>query len=203
MPKCQECHQSFGLLQLSGGRCKDCINRETPPCKECQKNFSPDELTEGYCPECYPVVQKTREARKAERELTHRRQMEEVKKEEAFNSIVLTTESVATFEIEKRLEIITAECVYGMNVFRDLFAGVRDVVGGRSSATQKVLKDAKNIVLKDLRQQAFDLGANAVVAIDLNYSEFSGGGKAMLFVVATGTAVKAKFNVRERFDGEC
>lgn len=76
-----------------------------------------------------------------------------------------------------------------MNVFRDLFAGIRDVVGGRSGATQNVLRDAKEAALTEIRRQAFDLGADAVVAIDLDYTEFSGGGKSMLVCIASGTAV--------------
>ena len=77
-----------------------------------------------------------------------------------------------------------------MNIFRDLFAGIRDIVGGRSEVTQKVLKDLRVNVLTELRKEAHGLGANAVVGVDLDYSELSGGGKSMLFLVASGTAVK-------------
>ncbi|MGB3385996.1 MAG: YbjQ family protein [Marinomonas sp.] len=105
---------------------------------------------------------------------------------------MLTTETAPNIEIEKRIEIITAECVFGMNIFKDVFAGVRDVVGGRSKATQDILRDSRKTVLNELRKEAYSLGANAVVAVDLDYSEFSGGGKSMLFVVASGTAVKVK-----------
>ena len=107
-----------------------------------------------------------------------------------FDEIILTTETVCNFDIEERLEIITAECVFGMNIFRDLFATIRDIAGGRSEATQKVLKDLRVTVLTELRKEAYRVGANAVVGVDLDYSEFSGGGKSMLFLVASGTAVK-------------
>ncbi|WP_423906779.1 YbjQ family protein [Candidatus Spongiihabitans sp.] len=96
------------------------------------------------------------------------------------------------FKIRKRLGIITAECVLGMNIFRDIFAGVRDIVGGRSEATQKVLGDLRITVLNELRKEAYALDANVVVGVDLDYSEFSGGGKSMLFLVASGTAVIAE-----------
>ncbi len=106
-------------------------------------------------------------------------------------SIVLTTSSSLpndrTYEV---LEIITAECAFGMNVFRDMFAAVRDLVGGRSEATQNVLRDARKTCLTELRREAYGLGADAVIAVDLDYSEFSGGGKSMLFLVAGGTAIK-------------
>ncbi len=76
-----------------------------------------------------------------------------------------------------------------MNLLRDFFASVTDITGGRSVSTQKVLRDARQTALLQLRYEAHNLGANAVVGVDLDYSEFSGGGKAMLFVVASGTAV--------------
>ena len=111
----------------------------------------------------------------------------------AASVIVTSAFNVANREIEKEIEFITAECAYGMNIFRDLFAGLRDIVGGRSGATQKVLRDARKTAIAELRNEAFMLGADAVIGTDLNYSEFSGGGKnGMLFIVASGTAVKLK-----------
>ena len=86
--------------------------------------------------------------------------------------------------------VVSAECVFGMNIFRDVFAAVRDVVGGRSDASEKVLKDLKATCLTELKEEAYKVGADAVLGIDLDYSEFSGGGKSMLFLVASGTAVK-------------
>lgn len=77
-----------------------------------------------------------------------------------------------------------------MNIFKDIFAGVRHIVGGKSKATQDILRDARKTVLKELRKEAYLVGANAVIAVDLDYSEFSGGGKSMLFVVASGTPVE-------------
>jgi uncharacterized protein YbjQ (UPF0145 family) len=107
--------------------------------------------------------------------------------------IVLTTETVLTgYTVEERLEVITAECVFGMNIFRDMFAGIRDILGGRSSASQKVLRDSRRTCLTELRREALMAGANAVIAIDLDYSEISGDGKSMLFVVASGTACRVR-----------
>ena len=111
--------------------------------------------------------------------------------EELAKNVILTTEStLADCRISKRLDVITAECAFGMNVFRDLFADLRDVFGGRSASTQKVLRNARKTCLNELRREALMLGADAVIGIDLNYSEFSGGDKSMLFLVACGTAVK-------------
>lgn len=104
---------------------------------------------------------------------------------------MLSTETAAPdLKIVQRLGIVTAECAFGMNLFKDIFAVGRDIFGGRSASIQTALKDARNTALDELRLEASKLGANAVIAVDLDYSEISGGGKSMLFLVATGTAVK-------------
>lgn len=110
--------------------------------------------------------------------------------EQRVANFFMTTEAVLLdFEITKRIEVVSAECAFGMNIFRDFFAGMRDIFGGRSEATQKVLRDARRKVLSELRNEALGVGADAVIGVDLDYSEFSGGGKSMLFLVANGTAV--------------
>ncbi|WP_370980216.1 YbjQ family protein [Agaribacterium sp. ZY112] len=192
MAKCKECKGSFGLLELKNGTCKSCINKKTPPCAKCGKNFDEKELSDGYCAPCLKKVL-DRKAQEAEDRKRHEKSRElEALSENELQDIVLTTETSPDLEIEERIEIITAECAFGMNIFKDLFAGVRDIVGGRSKATQGVLRDARKTVLSELRKEAYSIGANAVIAVDLDYNEFSGGGKSMLFVVASGTAVKVK-----------
>jgi len=108
--------------------------------------------------------------------------------------IVLTTESnPIDLRVSERLDIVTAECVYGVNVFRDLSRLVTDVVGGRSHSAQGVLRDARKECLRELKLEALRLGADAVIGVRLNYNELSGGGKSqMLMVVAVGTAVTLK-----------
>ncbi|GAA76726.1 MULTISPECIES: YbjQ family protein [unclassified Pseudoalteromonas] len=106
------------------------------------------------------------------------------------NEVILTTETASNLNVVQRLDVITAECAYGMNIFKDLFASISDIFGGRNKSIQNTLKDARKNVLAELQKEAFSLGANAVVGIDLDYSEISGGGKfGMLFIVASGTAV--------------
>lgn len=113
--------------------------------------------------------------------------------DELAKELILTTETALTdYVIEERIEIITAECVFGMNMFRDMFAGIRDIFGGRSSASQKVLRDSRRVCLTELRREALMVGANAVIAVDLDYNEISGDGKSMLFLVASGTAVTVR-----------
>ena len=108
----------------------------------------------------------------------------------AVAPVTLTTApSLEGWRIRRTYDIVTAECVLGMNVFADMFASIRDFVGGRSKAVQDALKRAKETCLNELRAEAHRMGANAVIAVTLNYSEISGGGKSMLFLVASGTAV--------------
>ncbi|MCV6590858.1 MAG: heavy metal-binding domain-containing protein [Marinobacterium sp.] len=104
--------------------------------------------------------------------------------------ILSTTANVAGKEITETLDVITAECVFGMNIFKDFFASITDVFGGRSGSTQTVLRDARKTCLSELRREALDIGADAVVGVALDYSEISGGGKSMMFLVASGTAVR-------------
>ena len=98
------------------------------------------------------------------------------------------------YRVVETVEIITTECVYGMNVFLDLAASITDAIGGRSASTQNILKNARKNCLLELKKEAANLGANAVIAVDLDYSEFSGQNKSMLFLVASGTAVKVEKN---------
>jgi len=110
-------------------------------------------------------------------------------------AMILTTETYPFgLEISNRLQIVTAECVFGMNMVKDFFAEVTDLVGGRSNTTQKLFRTARETVLQELRQEAYLVGANAVIAVNLQYSQLTGKGASMLMVVATGTAVNLSDN---------
>lgn len=107
-----------------------------------------------------------------------------------IDNILLTTETAPNLNITKRIEIVTAECAFGMNIFKeDLFAGVRNVVGGRSEAVQKTMRDSRRTALYELKKEAYEVGANAVVGVDLDYVELAGTGSSMVMLVASGTAV--------------
>ncbi len=101
-----------------------------------------------------------------------------------------TAPQVAGADVEREIDIITAECVLGMSFLTDFFAQVRDVAGGRSKSMQAALRSARVTCLAELREEAHAARADAVIAIDLDYSEISGQGKNMLFLVASGTAVR-------------
>ena len=84
--------------------------------------------------------------------------------------------------------VVSGETIIGANIFRDFFASIRDIVGGRSSSYEQVLREAKATALKELQDEAAALGANAVIGIDLDYESVGGNG-SMLMVTASGTAV--------------
>ncbi len=99
-----------------------------------------------------------------------------------------TTPSIEGKRITKYCGVIAGEAILGANLFKDLFAGIRDLVGGRSATYEKELQRARDIALDELRQRAQDLGANAVIGIDIDY-EIMGKENGMLMVSASGTAV--------------
>ena len=108
------------------------------------------------------------------------------------SNIPLTTGfSITGKNIVQEIEIVSAECVYGMNIFKDWFADVRDIFGGRSKAIQDTLRDARRTALQELKQEALLVGADAVIGVKLDYHEISGAGKkGMIMLVVSGTAVK-------------
>ena len=141
-------------------------------CVECGRKLGFWEGSDfGTCPNCADQTSNQRDENK-----------------EAIESILLTTETAPNLNITKRIEIVTAECAFGMNIFKDLFAGVRDIVGGRSEAVQKTMLDSRKTVLYELKKEAYEAGANAVVGVDLDYVELSNAG-SMVMLVASGTAV--------------
>jgi uncharacterized protein YbjQ (UPF0145 family) len=103
--------------------------------------------------------------------------------------IVSTTPSLEGRKIHSYLGIVTGEAIMGANIFKDIFATVRDVVGGRSAAYEKELIRARDIALQEMMERAQALGADAVVGVDLDY-EVLGQGASMLMVSVSGTAVK-------------
>jgi uncharacterized protein YbjQ (UPF0145 family) len=103
--------------------------------------------------------------------------------------IISTTPSIEGRTILEYRGIVTGEAILGANVFKDLFAGIRDIVGGRSGAYEEELRKARAIALEELEAVAAQLGADAVVGVDLDY-ETVGQGGSMLMVTASGTAVR-------------
>ncbi len=102
--------------------------------------------------------------------------------------LLTTTNTVEGKCVVHYYGVVSGETIIGANIFRDFFASIRDIVGGRSSSYEQVLREAKATALKELQDEAAALGANAVIGIDLDY-ETVGGNGSMLMVTASGTAV--------------
>ena len=161
MSQCPDCNSKFGLLNI-----------RTP--------YKGREI----CRNCYVDIVEAQRNPKYEQNIAAQDAINQ-----AIDSILLTTETAPNLNITKRIEIVTAECAFGMNIFKDLFAGVRNVVGGRSEAVQKTMRDSRRTALYELKKEAYEVGANAVVGVDLDYVELAGTGSSMVMLVASGTAV--------------
>ena len=106
--------------------------------------------------------------------------------------IVSTTHELQGREIAEYKGIVTGEAILGTNIFRDFFAGIRDIVGGRSGAYEKALREARDLALAEMEEEAHARGANAVIGVDLDYENITAGSSgSMLMVSASGTAVVA------------
>jgi len=103
--------------------------------------------------------------------------------------IVTTTTTIEGRPVQEYLGIVNAQSIIGANIFKDIFAGLRDVFGGRSKTYEKVLEQAKEDALRELTQKAQSLGANAILGVDLDFETIGSGG-SMLMVIASGTAVR-------------
>lgn len=102
--------------------------------------------------------------------------------------LVSTTPSIEGKRITQYCGVVAGEAILGANIVKDLFAGIRDLVGGRSGTYERELQRAREIALQELQERAQELGANAVVGVDIDY-EVLGSSGSMLMVSASGTAV--------------
>ena len=104
--------------------------------------------------------------------------------------IVTTTPHAGQRSIREIRGLVSGDAILGANIFKDIFASIRDIVGGRSAAYEKELREAKRLALEEMMAEAEELGANAVIGVDLDYENIQiGQGGNMLMVSATGTAV--------------
>ena len=102
--------------------------------------------------------------------------------------IVTTTNDIQGKRVVKYIGIVSGEAIIGANIVKDFFAGIRDIVGGRSGSYEEGLREAKDIALREMQEQAVRLGANAILAVDLDYETLGSNG-SMLMVSSSGTAV--------------
>jgi uncharacterized protein YbjQ (UPF0145 family) len=105
--------------------------------------------------------------------------------------LVTTTNAIEGRRIVEYKGLVAGEAILGANLFRDLFASIRDIVGGRSGSYEKVLNDARQTAVGEMTDKAAALGANAVIGVDLDYETIGSNG-SMLMVTAAGTAVRVE-----------
>ena len=105
--------------------------------------------------------------------------------------IITTTPGIEGKTVQRYLGIVTGEAIMGANLFKDIFAGIRDLVGGRSATYEQELNKARKIAIAEMEDAAKSLGANAVIGVDLDY-EVLGQGNGMLMVAVSGTAVSVQ-----------
>ncbi|QBX36115.1 YbjQ family protein [Paracoccus liaowanqingii] len=165
MAECADCKIQVSYFKQVNGRCADCNNRYFAQ-RKLEGTHGKDEAA------IIAAEQKASDEQDAK----------------AIAAVVLTTEAATDLIVTRRIDIVTAECAFGMNAFKDLFAGVRNIVGGRSEAVQSTMRDARRTVLQELRREAHAIGANAVIGVDLDYVDLSGSG-TMVMLVGSGTAV--------------
>jgi uncharacterized protein YbjQ (UPF0145 family) len=159
-------------------------------CPECGKSgFGIFEIKNGQCPSC----RKASEAARQKEATQNLKEDREARKdlELKSQSVVVSTEAAVPGDVE-RLGIVASEVVFCMNIFKDIAANFRDLVGGRSGVVQKTLKDARQTAFREVKLQAAELGANAVIAVDIDYNTISTGSSTnMMMVSVSGTAVVA------------
>jgi len=168
-------------------------------CTGCETEIGEFDSYNGRCGNCHAIhlqasatgktAEQVRDARTAAAQKRDYGIESERRKATARKVMILTTETAHNLAVNKRLGIVSAEVVVGMNIFKDMLTGVRNIVGGRTGNVQNALRDMRRQALSELKQEATQLGADAVVGIDLDYNEIGATGSTMLMLVVNGTAV--------------
>lgn len=103
--------------------------------------------------------------------------------------LITTTNIIEGRQVAQHFGIVSGTAIYGANIFRDFFAGIRDIVGGRASAYERVIRDGRDAALADMIAEGRQLGADAIIGVDIDFESLGSKG-SMLMVTATGTAVR-------------
>lgn len=175
MEKCGICGSSLtSYFEKENAKSYKISDKEYLVCLICQKKLSEDSV----------IIERLKEYQiQSEKEIT-----EQTKKMEVYKNFVLsTTAQIEGKVIKDYLGIVGAQTIEGINMFKDIFGGIRNIVGGRSKALQDAMKKMRETALEELKEEAFKLGANAVVGIKIDFDEYSEG---MIMLSVSGTAVK-------------
>jgi uncharacterized protein YbjQ (UPF0145 family) len=162
---CVECGKKFGFLEAGiGGRCTSCAylaTVDTATMKKIEKNHQDAEANRLISQE----------------------------QSDRINSVLITTETAPNLNIIKRLDVVSAQAAFEINNFKDLFVGFMNPADGRSNELEKQLDGLRTKSTRNLKVKAYEIGANAIVAVDLDLSTVTIGGISMMMMMASGTAV--------------
>ena len=151
-------------------------------CSKCNEVYSEFYLVDGVCEDCI-----------SGNNVENMKRYElEIEQQKNIKSIILTTENIIDSTIEMRITIISAQCIFGINILKDLFSFVRDIVGGRIKSLETGLDEATETVLNELKLKAYSLGGNAVVGVKIEHTYNNANSGSILSVMATGKVVKIK-----------
>lgn len=151
-------------------------------CKECGEVLQSNLMTNGFCPDCLEKgnINKLRTVK-----------IEEIKNnKQILDSILITTETTINQPIEKRVGVISSQCVYGLNIVKDIFASIRNIVGGRIQSIEEALEKANIEIIEDLKTKAYMEDCNAVIGLKIEHTYNNANNGSILSVFATGTIVK-------------
>lgn len=155
-------------------------------CIGCSEVFPSDIMVNKYCPNC---LEKSMEELKDE-EIKNIKLEELKKNKHLLDCIYLTTETSINTPINERVGIISSQCVYGINIMKDMFSFLRDIIGGRIKSLEDALEQANKEILDDLKMKAYLQGGNAVIGIKIEHTYNNANNGSILSVFATGTVVK-------------
>lgn len=183
--KCEECGKKIGLFEVFGGMCAECNAAERDKAQEAHAFAERNKRT-------HAILRGQAALSDARTPQDFDKLPAEVLNDAASKILLTTTPYIPHREISKIIDVISSEVAMSMNVFKDIAMAWRDTFGGRSKTLQSELRDARKFCLLELRKEALMLRADAVIGVDLDYSEFNSANAngSMLFVVASGTAVK-------------
>lgn len=151
-------------------------------CRNCGEVVNTSLMIDKLCPDC-----QSPELAESKKELNQFEYLSIQEKKEKFKDMIITTECSLNIPITKRLGVVTAQRVYGMNIVKDFFSAVRDVVGGRVKNVENSIEDAKRELELEILEKAYLMQGNAIIALKIEHTYASNN---MVSLFATGTVVK-------------
>jgi uncharacterized protein YbjQ (UPF0145 family) len=150
-------------------------------CKGCNEVFNTNDMVDGYCKDCSLIdVEDVKRLQSLTKE----------EKQKIKSQIIVTTESVIDIPIEARITIASTQRVYGINIVKDIFGMIRDIVGGRVDSIETAINNATNEITQELKEKAFLVGGDAVIGLKIEHTYNNANNGSILSVFATGTVVK-------------